>query len=184
MWNQLRERDETERAQSLKGSRWALVKNPEDLTRKQKRKLRAIEADNQVLYTSYLLKEQLRHTLGMKGKLSTYMLGAWLHWAEDSKIGPLVEVARSIRNHRDGIECALVYGLSNCVSPTTRSGEPVFRARPEGKATPVRSIARPERHFYDIPDIAARCPRSRAPRPMVATLSMLSAKLSTAASLI
>jgi transposase len=66
MWNELRERGETERAQSMKGSRWALVKNPEDLTRKQKRKLRAIEADNQVLYTSYLLKEQLRHTFASR----------------------------------------------------------------------------------------------------------------------
>jgi transposase len=113
MWNELRERGDTERAQSMKGSRWALVKNPEDLTRKQKNKLRAIESDNKVLYTSYLLKEQLRHTFYMKGKRSTYMLGAWLEWAEDSKIGPFVKVARSIRNHRDGIECALVYGLSN-----------------------------------------------------------------------
>jgi transposase len=113
MWNELRERGDTERAQSMKGSRWALVKNPEDLTRKQKNKLRAIESDNKVLYTSYLLKEQLRHTFYMKGKRFTYMLGAWLEWAEDSKIGPFVKVARSIRNHRDGIECALVYGLSN-----------------------------------------------------------------------
>lgn len=34
MWNELDER--SGRAISLKGSRWALVKNPEDLTRKQK----------------------------------------------------------------------------------------------------------------------------------------------------
>jgi transposase len=49
----------------------------------------------------------------MKGKLSTYILVAWIDWAEESKIGPFVKVARSIRNHRDGIESALVHGLSN-----------------------------------------------------------------------
>ena len=46
MWNDLRERGEPERAKAMKNSRWALVKNPEDLTRKQRRKLRSIEEDN------------------------------------------------------------------------------------------------------------------------------------------
>jgi transposase len=113
MWNELRDRGETARAQAMKGSRWALVKNPEDLTRKQKRKLRAIEEDNQRLFKSYLMKEQLRDIFKTKGSEATYMLDAWLGWVGHSKNEPFKKVARAIKANRDGIDAALVYGLSN-----------------------------------------------------------------------
>lgn len=113
LWNELRERGQTDRAQSMKGSRWALVKNPEDLTRKQKGKLRAIEQDNQQLFRAYLMKEQLRDIFRTKGWLATTMLDEWLGWVGHSKIEPMKKVARAIRNHRAGIDAALVYGLSN-----------------------------------------------------------------------
>lgn len=113
MWNELRDRGETARAKAMKGSRWALVKNPEDLTRKQKRKLRAIEEDNQRLFKSYLMKEQLRDIFKTKGSEATYMLDAWLGWVGHSKNEPFKKVARAIKANRDGIDAALVYGLSN-----------------------------------------------------------------------
>lgn len=113
MWNELRDRGETARANAMKGSRWALVKNPEDLTRKQKRKLRAIEEDNQRLFKSYLMKEQLRDIFKTKGSEATYMLDAWLGWVGHSKNEPFKKVARAIKANRDGIDAALVYGLSN-----------------------------------------------------------------------
>ena len=36
LWNKLRKRGEQERAKAMKGSRWALLKNPEGLSRRQK----------------------------------------------------------------------------------------------------------------------------------------------------
>ena len=50
LWNELRRRGEVERAKAMKGARWALVKNPEDLTRKQRKKLREVEDENAPLY--------------------------------------------------------------------------------------------------------------------------------------
>ncbi len=67
LWNKLRRAGEMAKAKALKGSRWALAKNPEDLTRKQRSKLRTIEDDNQPLYRAYLLKEQLREVFKTKG---------------------------------------------------------------------------------------------------------------------
>ena len=113
LWNELRERGQTERAKAMKGSRWALVKNPEDLTRKQKRKLRAIEEDNQRLFRAYLMKEQLREIFRTKGWVAVFMLDEWLAWIGHSKIEPMKKVARAIREHRVGIDAALVFGLSN-----------------------------------------------------------------------
>lgn len=113
LWNELRRRGELERAKAMKGSRWALVKNPEDLTRKQRKKLRHIEDENAPLYRAYLLKEQLREVFRTKGMEATYLLDAWLAWASRSKLKPFVKVARSIRANLVGIYAALVHGLSN-----------------------------------------------------------------------
>ncbi len=44
----------------LKGVRWALRKNPENLTDRQRHALAAVQQTNQRLYRAYLLKEQLR----------------------------------------------------------------------------------------------------------------------------
>lgn len=113
IWNDLRRRGETDRANAMKGSRWALVKNPEDLTRPQKRKLRAIEAENRPLFLAYLMKEQLRDVFKTKDWQGPFMLSAWLDWVEKSRIKPMKKVARAIRNNLDGIYSALLHGLSN-----------------------------------------------------------------------
>jgi transposase len=65
-WNKLRKRGETERADSMKGSRWALLKNPVNLTRKQRSTLAQLKEDNRDLFTGYLLKEQLRAVFAEK----------------------------------------------------------------------------------------------------------------------
>jgi transposase len=113
MWNDLRRRGDTERANAMKGSRWALVKNPEDLTRPQKRKLRAIEADNRPLFLAYLMKEQLREVFKTKDWQGPFMLSAWLDWVDKSRIRPMKKVARTIRRNLAGIYSALLHGLSN-----------------------------------------------------------------------
>lgn len=113
LWNDLRRRGDTERANAMKGSRWALVKNPEDLTRPQKRKLRAIEADNRPLFLAYLMKEQLREVFKTKDWQGPFMLSAWLDWVDKSRIQPMKKVARTIRRNLHGIYSALLHGLSN-----------------------------------------------------------------------
>lgn len=113
LWNKIRRAGEGSKASAMKGTRWALVKNPEDLTRKQRKKLKEIESDNQPLYRAYLLKEQLREIFRTKGYQAVFMIDEWLAWASRSKLAPFVKLARSIRNHRIGIDSALVHGLSN-----------------------------------------------------------------------
>lgn len=54
------ERPGSERAKALKGARYALWKNPEDLTDKQQVKLAWVATTDPRLYRGYLLKEGLR----------------------------------------------------------------------------------------------------------------------------
>ena len=104
----------TDEAAVLKGSRWALLKASESLTRKERLHLREVEALNQRVYRGYLLKEELRAMYSCRSaKAASAHLDAWLHWASRSKLRPFVKVARTLRKYRDGVLAAIDLGLSN-----------------------------------------------------------------------
>jgi len=100
-------------AGDLKGARFALWKNPEDLTEKQNAKLSWVQVTNKRLYRAYLLKEQLRLVFKLRGEAGIALLTAWLAWASRSKIPAFVSLAKSIRAYRKAIEAALNNGLTN-----------------------------------------------------------------------
>jgi transposase len=113
VWNAARKGGMKALAGDLKGARFALWKNPEDLTDKQVAKLSWVSKTNNGLYRAYLMKEQLRLVFKLRGEKGIALLGAWLAWASRSKIAPFVELARKIRRHRQAIEAALTHGLTN-----------------------------------------------------------------------
>ncbi|MEU5940961.1 ISL3 family transposase [Micromonospora sp. NPDC047548] len=103
----------TEQSRQLKDARWALWKNPPNLTDKQKVTLASIQATNKPLYRAYLLKEQFRQIIAVKGADGKLLLQGWLRWASRSKLPPFVKLARSIRRHLPTIHNMLDSGLSN-----------------------------------------------------------------------
>ncbi len=113
VWNDARAAGMREVARALKDSRYALWKNPGDLTKRQQAKLSIIQATNKPLYRAYLLKEQLRAVFAPGGPERIALLDAWLAWACRSKLAPFVELARTIRPRRAEIANTLAYGLSN-----------------------------------------------------------------------
>ncbi|MBI2170377.1 MAG: ISL3 family transposase [Actinobacteria bacterium] len=114
-WNEARRRGQKAVAHELKGARFALWKNPEDLTRRQQAKLSSIERTNARLYRAYLLKEQLRQVFHLPTDAALALLEAWLRWARRCRIPSFVALARSVAAHRDGIKAALVHRLSNAL---------------------------------------------------------------------
>jgi len=113
VWNAARRGGMKALAGDLKGARFALWKNPEDLTANQQAKLSWVQRTNAPLYRAYLLKEQLRLVFKLRGDAGIAVLKAWLAWASRSKIPSFVRLARSIRGHRPAIEAALTHGLTN-----------------------------------------------------------------------
>jgi transposase len=113
VWNAARRGGQTAVARELKDARFALWKNPEDLTQRQQAKLATIEKTNQPLYRAYLLKEQLRQVFHLRGRPAMRLLEDWLVWARRCRLPAFVKLARSITEHRVGIEAALVHDLSN-----------------------------------------------------------------------
>jgi hypothetical protein len=88
VWNQLRggKGQTTPESKAFKNARWALWKNPDRLNEQQQATLASIQATNRPLYRAYLLEEQFRELIQIKGDDGKLLLTAWLRWAGRSKV--------------------------------------------------------------------------------------------------
>jgi transposase len=130
-----------EHAKELKGCRFALWRNPEDLTARQEARLSAIARVNSRLYRAYLLKEQLRIAIRTKGVLALVMIEDWLSWAARSRIPAFVELGRKIRRNLPGIEAAMLNRLSNALVESTNTRLRVLHRMAFGFKDPEHLIA-------------------------------------------
>jgi transposase len=99
-------RAEADQKKVLKGARWLLLKNPENLDTKKGEKARLKEALalNQPLATAYYLKEDLRRFWEQPGKrFATTFLDGWLRRAEACGVKVLQQMAKTLAAHRSGL---------------------------------------------------------------------------------
>jgi transposase len=100
-------------ALDLMRARYALWKNPEDLTTSQQAKLAWIAKTHPYLHRAWLLKEGLRLPFQLKGQQGKDALGRWLKWAARCRIPEFTDLGRKIRRHLPAIHATLDHGLSN-----------------------------------------------------------------------
>jgi transposase len=101
-----REATEVMHKEVLKGTRWLLLKNSENLDPKkdEKRRLEEALALNKPLATVYYMKEDLRRFWEQPGKqFATTFLDGWIRRAEASGIRMLQQMAKTLRTHRAGL---------------------------------------------------------------------------------
>ena len=108
-------------AKKLKHARYALWRNPEDLTERQAEKLAWIAKTDPRLHRAYLLKEGLRHVFKVKGEAGKQALDRWILWARRCRIPTFVELQRRIVKHRAAIDAALEHGLSQGLIESTNT---------------------------------------------------------------
>ena len=87
---------------TLKHTRWVLLKNKENLTGKQFRRLQELEEANNGTMRGYLLKESFRQfwdykSAGWAGRF----LDHWVSEATATKLEPFIKLARTLAEHRD-----------------------------------------------------------------------------------
>ena len=105
----------------IKGCRYALLKNPQNLTENQRVSLARVAAVNKSLYRAYLLKEEFRLIFQLRGADAIVALDGWLHWAQRCRIPAFVELYHRIKKHRSTIEATLNSGLSNALVESTNT---------------------------------------------------------------
>ena len=111
----------SERARALRGARYALWKNPENLTDNQQVKLAWIAATDPRLHRAYLLKEGLRLIFAMPYTAAVEALDRWISWARRCQIPAFVKLQKSIVKHRARILAAIEHNLSNGLIESTNT---------------------------------------------------------------
>lgn len=130
LWQQLRKLPDDRWAKDFKGSRWALLKNPEDLTTNQAAQLARIRRNRGGIWRAYEMKEQFRAIFAgdLTRTEAAELLDRWCARAQRCRLAPFVKAARTMRHRRDLILNAIEHGISN--------------GRVEGLNTKVRLIVR------------------------------------------
>jgi len=99
----------------LKGTRWLLLKNPDNLNpdRKETERLREALRLNQPLAMAYYMKEELRLLWGQPDKATAEaFLTDWIKRARASGIRMLMKFAKTLATHRTGILAYYDYPIS------------------------------------------------------------------------
>ena len=99
-WRQLRGEERV----AFKKTRWLWLKNPWNLSRKERTRLSALCQKNQPIVRAYYLKEAFQRFWDYKREGWSFpYLTHWLWWASHSRLEPFKAFARMIREHIDGI---------------------------------------------------------------------------------
>jgi transposase len=142
VWNDLRRQGgDKAGAKALQRCRYALWKNPENLTGRQSAKLAWVAKTNHRLYRAYLLKEQLRLVFHLPAADAKAMLRHWLTWAFRCRIPAFVELAARIRDHLASIHASLDNHLSNALVESTNTKIRLLTRMAFGFASPEALIA-------------------------------------------
>jgi transposase len=103
-----------DRPRFVKHTRWALLKDPDNLNESQREVLEKLRRDRSVLYRCWQLKEALRDLYRLRRPQDAELhLDWWLAWACRSRIPAFVKLSKTIRANRDRILAAVELGLSN-----------------------------------------------------------------------
>jgi len=99
-WHAAGEQDKT----FIKGQRYNLFRNPENLKPEQKASLKELLAMNENLNKAYVLKDALKVLWTYTyGKSASKYLDKWISWAMETGIEALQKFARGLDRARDGI---------------------------------------------------------------------------------
>jgi transposase len=135
-WNELRHGGDPQTAKKFKGARWALLKNPTNLSDEQAATLRKLKRRGGDVWRAYTLKEAFRAIFA--GDLSldqvTELIDRWISRASRSRLPAFVKAAKTIRKFRDGLLAAIRLNINN--------------GRAEGLNNVVRLIFRRARGFH------------------------------------
>lgn len=121
----------------IKGSKYILLKNRENLLQDEKPKLRSLLKMNEAITTVYILKDYLKKLWRYRyPKCAESFLNYWCSIAIESKIKAAIAFAKTLKNYAYGI-------INHCRFP-------IHTSRMEGINNKVKVIKRKAYGFHDI----------------------------------
>jgi transposase len=98
----------------LKGTRWILLKRPENRTSKDEARLAVIQKTNAPVYRAVLLKESFLEIFNNSDPDQAEAdVKAWLRWAARCRLKPFVRLGKTVRKYLTGILAFIGSRLTN-----------------------------------------------------------------------
>ena len=119
--------------EDLKGSKYDWLYNPENMTRKQKMRFKALRDSTLKTARAWAIKElamSLWHYVSKTWARKGWE--QWLSWAVRSRLAPIKEVAKTIKEHLWGILNAIVLKVSNGPAEGINSRIKTIKVRSRG----------------------------------------------------
>ena len=139
---EVRENKGTDEGKVLKRTRFILQKNPWNLTDLEAQKLVELQRVNKSIYRAYLMKESLAEILdGLELDVARVKLTEWIGLAQRSRLEPFKKLARTVKEHFEGILGYIPLRLNN--------------GRTEGMNGKIRTITRRSYGFHSASNLIA-----------------------------
>ena len=133
-------RREVKQHQELKNSRYALLKNQENLTEKQRIKFESIRAANYQVSKAWQIRENFKDTFHSNNiEEAVKLFCNWGAYVLGSNIKEMIKVAKMFNNHLKGVCNAMVESFSNAMAE-----------RLNGKIQEIKTVARGYRTFKNF----------------------------------
>jgi len=118
----------------LVGSRYVWLKNPENLTASQWEKFDALDVVNSHLKTAraYQIRLVFQDLFNQPADKAESFLDKWYFWATHSRIPAIIDVAKTIRRHQDGILRRFISGINNGILEGINSLAQAAKAKARG----------------------------------------------------
>ena len=131
-------------AAAFKGSRFVLLRNPENLTDTQAGQLARIRRAGGAIWRAYQLKEALRsiyaaHDLSLDESID--LLAAWIDRAQRSRLPAFVRLAKTLRLRQQEVINTWIHGITNAVNEGTHSKIRAVFARAHGFSRAETALA-------------------------------------------
>ena len=115
-------REEQSNNSMLKSTRYVWLKNPENLTIKQNETFRSLKDLRLKTLRAYNIKLALRDFWNYKNPISAEdYLNRWYFWATHSRLNPVIDCAKTVKQHWNGITNYIKTKIDNGILEGTNS---------------------------------------------------------------
>lgn len=117
----------------LKGSKYLWLSNPDNFSKDARNKFREFALDELEVGRAWSIKEAFRHFWLYKYEgAAERFFREWYFWATHSKLRPIIEAAKTLKRHYDGIMSYLKHHITNAVSEGINSKIQSIKASARG----------------------------------------------------
>lgn len=129
-------RKEERRTQPLlKSTRYLWLKNPSNLTVKQTGTLESLSKLNLKTARAYRIKLAFQEVYSLRSPIGIEAMEKWYNWAIRSRLQPIIEFAKMLARHWDGVVRWFESGLTNAILEGLNSLIQAAKARARGYRT-------------------------------------------------